>query len=345
MALVDIADTGQAQQNVHGVTYQTFTASFSPKTTTTLAIPSTVDTGWTSDPNPASVTAGSTPVTSGTITITVNGVFFCQYGASAQTGCNLANLPAGTDHIQASYSGSSNPWFEPSATSVAVNVIQVRPPGLATAPNWAGYVATSDTYSAASASWTVPKTNCGNFPTGDAASSSATWVGIDGSGNGTVEQIGTDSDCASFAEEYHAWWQMYPSPPHYIGIPGTQDTVAAGDVMRARVTSTGTPGTYTLTISDDTKNWSYSTTQSNSAATGGSAECIEEQPDALSIPLSNFGSVTFRQCEFTGSDGVAEPVWDHPSQALNMVSGGTTKATVSSLSNDGKDFTVTWVHG
>ncbi|MBV9545217.1 MAG: hypothetical protein JOY61_12675, partial [Chloroflexi bacterium] len=61
-------------------------------TTTALTIPGTVDTGWTAATNPAQVTAGSTAVTSGTITITVNGVTFCSYSAGAQTGCSLANL-------------------------------------------------------------------------------------------------------------------------------------------------------------------------------------------------------------------------------------------------------------
>jgi hypothetical protein len=100
-----------------------------------------------------------------------------------------------------------------------------------------------------------------------------------------------------------------------------------------------------LTISDVTKNWSYSTTRSTTAATGGSAECIEEQPDALSLPLSKLRHSCLQPVRGRGYQRCSHPVWDHPSLAVNMVSGSTTKATVSPLSNDGKDFTVTWVHG
>jgi hypothetical protein len=55
--------------------------------------------------------------------------------------------------------------------------------------------------------------------------------------------------------------------------------------------------------------------------------------------------VTFSQCRFTGSDGVATPAWDHPNFALTMANGKTTQATVSPLSDDGTQFTVNFVHG
>jgi hypothetical protein len=55
--------------------------------------------------------------------------------------------------------------------------------------------------------------------------------------------------------------------------------------------------------------------------------------------LTNFGIVTFNQCNATGSDGVATPIWDHPNVAVNMASGSTLKATVSPLSDDGTSFT------
>jgi hypothetical protein len=45
-----------------------------------------------------------------------------------------------------------------------------------------------------------------------------------------------------------------------------------------------------------------------------------------------------------GSNGVATPVWDHPSRSVDMSSGSTTKAVVSPLSNDGTEFTVSWMH-
>jgi len=75
--------------------------------------------------------------------------------------------------------------------SATVTVLQVQPTTKTTSPNWAGYVATGGPYTDASGSWTVPTANCANAVGTD----SATWVGIDGSNNSTVEQIGTDSNC------------------------------------------------------------------------------------------------------------------------------------------------------
>jgi hypothetical protein len=318
-------------------------------TTTALSIPATVDTGWTPDVNPARVTAGSTEVTSGTVTITVNGVFFCSYTAGTTSGCTSATLPAGTDQVEASYSGSATPPYDSSSTSATVTVLPVHLPTAAQSQNWAGYVATGDKFTSVSANWSVPTAKCGTFPNWDSASSSATWVGIDGFGSTPVEQIGTDSNCIPVGTgEYHAWWEMYPGGPTFITIPGTATyPVYPGDLMSASVTATMV-GSFTLAIEDDTQGWTFSTSQVNTQAPGASAECIEEQP-ALefglpSFNLTNFGSVTFSQCRTTGSNAIATPIWDHPNNALTMSDGTTTKATVSPLSDDGTQFTVNWAH-
>jgi hypothetical protein len=194
----------------------------------------------------------------------------------------------------------------------------------------------------------VPTANCGTFPAGDAASSSATWVGLDGFGSTTVEQIGTDSNCSLYNGQYHAWWEMYPGGPTLIGDPTGLTNyyrVSPGDVMSASVTATSTPGTYTLAIDDLSQGWTFTTTQSNPGAADASAECTVEQPSDGGLPLTNFGSVTFSQCKATGSNGIATPIWDHPDTALTMANGSTTQAAVSPLSDDGTQFTVTWLHG
>jgi hypothetical protein len=325
-------------------------------TTTTLSIPSTISvTQAAAETDPASVTSGSTAVTSGTITLTVNGTTFCSYSAGSSSSCSLANLPVGTDQITASYSGSSSPEYAPSSASetVAVMFASSQGSGAKNNSNWAGYIDTSDTYSAVSGSWVVPKANCGTFPTGDAASSSAEWIGIDGfngigsnaTNNNTVEQIGTDTNCALFTGTYWAWWQMYPGGPTFIGVPGGSYLVHPGDVMSASVVKTAAPGTFKLTITDETANWTFSTTQTDTAATGGSAEWIAEQPAAGGLPLTDFGSVTFTNCFATGSSGLATAIWDHPNTEQTMQSGATVKATPSSLSDSGSEFTVNWQHG
>ena len=40
---------------------------------------------------------------------------------------------------------------------------------------------------------------------------SSFWVGIDGYSSSSVEQLGTDSDCAGNTPDYYAWWEMYPA--------------------------------------------------------------------------------------------------------------------------------------
>jgi hypothetical protein len=215
---------------------------------------------------------------------------------------------------------------------------------LAKSGSWAGYVAVGDTFTSVSASWTVPMANC-SFGT---VSYSATWVGLDGVGDNPIEQIGTDSNCAFFGlGEYHAWWELYPGGATIIGDLGLTDDypVYPGDVMSASVTATSTPGTYTLTIEDQSQVWSYTTTQSAPGASGTSAEWIEEKPSG-GVQLTNFGSVTFTECKATGSEdgGIVLPIWDHPNTALTMAEERTTKATVSPLSDDGTQFTVTFLH-
>ena len=322
----------------------TWTGPCVQPTTTTLSIPSTVDTGW-SAVNPASVTAGTAYVTSGTITITVNGTTVCSYTAGASPGCTL-NLPAGDDQVDASYAGSAIPPYDPSSASVTVNVLQVQ---LADQTDdqdrWAGYADTDGTtfYTAVSGSWIVPAPNCGNA----IDTMSATWVGIDGTGNnsGTVEQTGTSSNCVLFGASYSAWYEMYPSDP--VTLPAN-DPVYAGNQMSASVTATG-DGSFTLTITDNSAGWTFSTTQTNINAQQASAECIEERPDDLGLPLADFGSVTFTGCEATAGNGnaagAATPIWDHRYEPFELTNGGTVQAVASPLSDDGTQFTVTWLHG
>jgi Peptidase A4 family len=340
------AGTVTATDEPDGVTVSepvTWTGPCATPTTTALTLPPVVDTAWTAPVNPArvTVTADSAAVTAGTVTITVNGATFCSYTAGDWDGCTLAGLPAGTDTVVASYSGTSAPPYDASSASATLTVLAAQSPVPATSPNWSGYVATGDTYTAVSGSWTVPKVNCGVIGT----ATSATWVGLDGFGGGPVEQIGTDSNCILGSGQYLAWWEMYPGGPHKLTciLPFTSCyPVSHGDVMDASVKSTGKPGQYTLTLTDTDQGWTFTTTRSVSGAAGASAEWITEQPDADGIQLANFDHVIFNQAMATGSNGFPAPVWDHPNWAVEMVHGTRAKATVSPLTDDGTTFTDTF---
>lgn len=162
--------------------------------------------------------------------------------------------------------------------------------------NWSGYAitGTKGLATAVNGSWIVPPVTCP--PTGDQYA--AFWVGIDGYGSNTVEQIGTESDCVNGSPNYYAWYEFYPHWGYMIGGM----TIQSGDVMSASV-SADAKGTFKLTLKDtrngsEESSFTYSTKMPN--ANEVSAECIAEAPWSGGVlPLANFGTVTFPSCEAT----------------------------------------------
>src|SRR5579884_1141637 len=137
-----------------------------------------------------------------------------------------------------------------------------------TSTNWSGYANTGGRFTDVKGSWTQPSATCS---AGQTAYSSF-WVGIDGDTTNTVEQTGTDADCSSGTPTYYAWYEMYPKFPVNLSY-----TVRPGDSITAEVSTNGS-GSFTLTISDATQHWSYTTKQSSRKAKLGSAEWIAEAP-------------------------------------------------------------------
>jgi len=151
--------------------------------------------------------------------------------------------------------------------------------------NWAGYAATgaAGSFTSVSSSWPQPAVACGAT-----ATFSSFWVGLDGDGTPTVEQTGTEADCAHGAASYQGWYEIFPNAPVFLPNP-----VQPGDAMSASVVSGGS-GTFTLTLSDATQGWTQTTRQAEPAAQLGSAEVIAEAPsNGTVLPLSDFGTVTF----------------------------------------------------
>ena len=329
-------------------------------TVTTLSLPSPEADNLTTV-DPASVSAGSGAVTTGTITISVNGNSVCTYTAGASSGCVFGNLPVGTDQVEASYVGGpvppnqpAPPWYGPSSASETVTVFVPTTTGV-TAPNWAGYVLQGQTYTSVSGSWTVPSVSCGS----DAGSVSSTWVGIDGFNEQTVEQTGTYSNCVIFTNSFGAWWEMVPTDSVQQGI---NEPVSPGDQMTASVVFQGTPGFYFLDLSNDGNGnnkdqWSFTTEQFDADnPTNTTAEWITEHTSTapFSFPLAPFGSVTFTSA--VAGTGPAGTISDSPirdfnqNEEVNMVQNpgtalATTLVTTSSLFSNGTAFTTTWQHG
>jgi len=200
-----------------------------------------------------------------------------------------------------------------------------------TSSNWAGYAVTGGRYTSVSASWVQPAVNCSVTPTGW----SSFWVGLDGDTTGTVEQTGTEADCSSGKAVYSSWYEMYPKfPKNY------PDTVSPGDTFTASVTTDG-KGNFSLTIRDTTRGWGHTTSARLKSAKLGSAEVIAEAPSSSGgvLPLADFGAANFSAAKANGTSFANLSGRD----AINMVSGGTTKASTGSISSSGA-FTVTWKH-
>lgn len=153
--------------------------------------------------------------------------------------------------------------------------------GRYTLSNWGGYVAPGSTgqFTTVTASWTEAAATCRNKN-----ELYAPWVGIDGYGNGTVEQTGVQTACSTGSPVDSAWYEMYPAAPVYYS-----NTVKTGDKITATVTSSGTA--FTLTISDTTRGWTKTTHSTLSSAKHASAEAVIEAPG---------GYPTLTSVDFTG---------------------------------------------
>jgi hypothetical protein len=192
--------------------------------------------------------------------------------------------------------------------------------------NWGGYAATGSGFSSVSATWTEASASCNS-----SNDLYAPWVGIDGYGSSSVEQTGVATDCSSGSPVHQAWYEMYPKAPVYLST--SSYPVSAGNVIHASVTYAGSRK-YTLTLTNSTRGWTYTTTQTVSASRT-SAEVIIESPTG-SYP--NFGTLKFTSATVNGQSlGSFGPT------ALDPSANGTYEARTSSISG-GTSFTETYLH-
>jgi hypothetical protein len=198
--------------------------------------------------------------------------------------------------------------------------------------NWAGYAVTGfGPYTTISASWTEPAVDCTTTP----KAFSAFWVGLDGDTSNTVEQTGTEANCAGGSASYAGWYEMFPKRPVIYANP-----VHAGDSMSASVTS-GAKGRFQLSLTDTTQGWSQTTTQKKRSAKHASGEVIAEAPATRKgvLPLADFASISFAGATLNGAPLTEATPGIEP---ITMASGATVRATPSRV-NSGS-FSVTWQH-
>jgi hypothetical protein len=233
------------------------------------------------------------------------------------------------------------PWTATFDSSGQRNVM----PGQATtvrSRNWAGYVVSRDDarITEVHGSWTQPAVRCD----GASRQFSSFWIGIDGSSNDTLEQLGTEGNCRNGTPIYGTWWETIPDS----SVPTPLD-VKPGDYMSAAIRSVG--DRYTMSLRNVTSGKAFSKTVDWPRAEGASAEWIAEA-SALCPPegcvvqvLPDFGVVRFEDAvAATGSSGLlppTDPAWGLE-RSVMITAGGRTKAEVSPLGVGGDTFNVTW---
>ena len=201
--------------------------------------------------------------------------------------------------------------------------------------DWSGWDVTDGTYRSVSASWTVPSVTCAAGET----SYSADWVGLDGDGSDSVEQIGTSSDCDSGSPAYSSWYEFYPSVS--VSLP---NRVKAGDKVTSEVTAVPGSDRFTLKLTDISAGWSVTRSGDSPQGSGASAEIIAEAPSGSGrsgsvLPLADFKKVTFSGVSVNGKNlsSFAD------AHKIAMVDdSGAAMATVSAVSS-GDTFGVTWI--
>jgi hypothetical protein len=246
------------------------------------------------------------------------------------------------------WSGNSEAFEKPGRTH-APAIIHLRHGHQVTSTNWSGYAITGPKGSVTDvkASWIVPQIQ-GQCPSTDQFSSF--WVGIDGYGSNTVEQIGTDSDCQNGQPVYYAWFEFYPHPSFTINTV----QISPGNMISAEVQSNG-KGQFTVTLTNESTQQTFSTSTKAPSAAQVSAEFIAEAPSGPGVlPLADFGSV-FYGADFTGQkntcvatvSGTTGPVGSAAfNQNLDEITmdtkTGVVKASPSTISHD-TSFSILWV--
>jgi hypothetical protein len=219
----------------------------------------------------------------------------------------------------------------------AVPAVISHQTGAVTSTNWSGYAVTGGTFTYVRGSWTVPTATCAAGEN----SQSSTWVGLDGWGSKTVEQLGSTTGCIFGIPTYIPWTEMYPALP----VP-LNESMTPGDSMTGSVTASGGGTSYLLTLVDHTKGWTHTTTETASPADQDlSAEWVTERPSCpvFCDNLTDFGSVTFRGATATG-DGKKGPISSFAGYKAVDMNNGTLEASVGGLSKSGASFTDRWHH-
>lgn len=236
-------------------------------------------------------------------------------------------------------------------------ITQPQPPhpGAATTSRiWAGYAAVACKTCQVryvEATFNVPRVNtCTPSTNGSGA---AIWVGLDGVGNKTVEQVGILIICTTNGPAYGGFYEMAPKAA--VIFPAT---FSPGDAIDAKVYFNQNTGGYNLELDNLTTDVPSKHTQTcpgGSVCANASAEVITEAPTVITgsppgvptvLDLADFGMVNFDNAVVTDITGKRATLaangtqWSSTQYTMSNSGTGNTLATPSTL-YAGQGFSVT----
>lgn len=234
------------------------------------------------------------PVLAATIPLVFGWTLAAAYPAAAQAGATGPGGPVQPggpfSQLASSAAGGGQPTgaVTPQTSSTRPQTAPIGRTTVVTSSNWAGYAATGSAgqFTSVSSSWIQPAGQCNG---GNQYASF--WVGLDGYSSSTVEQTGSEVDCAGRTPRYYAWYELYPGAA--VNFP---NTVKAGDHFTGAVSYLGS-NQFRLTLTDSTAGWARTINATLAGAVRSSAEVIAEAPCCTfwggTLPLTNFGTVSF----------------------------------------------------
>jgi hypothetical protein len=207
------------------------------------------------------------------------------------------------------------------------------PPHEGTSRNWSGYATTDGSYTAISASWTVPQ------PALDGSyGASAAWVGIGGVTTPDLIQAGTEEVVLATGRiRYQAWIETLPLPARRVAL-----TVNPGDSISVSLEEQD-PQSWHVSFTDNTTGEAYDQLVPYSSS-HSSAEWVEEAPStgrAAVLPLDHFGELDFTDASTATSDGSTLTIADAGARPITMIDDmGAALAIPTPLGDDGASFTI-----
>lgn len=187
--------------------------------------------------------------------------------------------------------------FQPNASKIRI-VPTVRPGWIS--GNWSGYAmkkAEKNSFFSISGQWTVPRVK----PSKQNTYSSA-WLGIDGFGNPSLIQTGTQQDYKNGKANYYAWWEILPAPETKIPYP-----VSPHDLIYANITKLR-KNKWQIVLKNKTKGWIFKKIirYTGPAAT---AEWIMEATsvNGQTARLANYHKMHFHKCRLNHKNPLLKP--------------------------------------